>query len=39
MNDVWSWLAFLVGAAYLIWIAAVLSRRVNRHYGKPGEER
>ena len=39
MNDVFSFLAFLVGVAYLLWAAAAISRRVDRHYDRAGGDR
>jgi hypothetical protein len=39
MNDVLAFVAFAVGAAYLLWAAAAISRRINRHYSRrtPGD--
>ena len=39
MDDVPGWLAFLVGVACLLWAAAAISRRVDRHYDqRTGEQ-
>ena len=32
MNDVPNYLAFVAGVAFILWAAAAISRRVNRHY-------
>lgn len=37
MNDFLDFAVWAVCVAFLIWIAAAVSRRVNRHYTKPGE--
>ena len=37
MNDVPNYLAFGAGVVYILWAVAAISRRVNRHYAKPGE--
>jgi hypothetical protein len=34
VNDVPNFLAFLFGAACLVWAAAAISRRIDRHYSR-----
>ena len=38
MNDVPNFLAFLFGVACLVWAAAAVSRRINRHYDQRAGE-
>lgn len=34
MGDALNFLAFAAGIAYLLWAAAAISRRVDRHYDR-----